>query len=174
MAIVFASIAFASNAQRDWNQENIRGKNNNIEDRTFKILTDSVGKTISFKLDYSESMIKNIPFEDFVDLEENWELGYKEITAKFLAEANDELGGKLILSSKKETEWQIVLKLDRVDDDGGSFGSLYLYDKNGNVLAETSKIHGVGGKFGTQLNLMGDAAERMGKQVGRILFKQMK
>lgn len=110
----------------------------------------------------------------FVELETNWEEGYKELTAKFLAESNDKLNGRLILSAKKQTDLKLVVKVEKVDNDGETYGKLYLYDKNNEVIAISSKIHGEGGRWGTQLNLMGDAIQRVGKQVGSFLLRYVK
>lgn len=43
-----------------------------------------------------------------------------------------------------------------------------------NIIAVAEKFHAEGGRFGSQTNLMGDAAETMGKKVGNFIEKQIK
>lgn len=141
-----------------------------VESGSFDRLAKSSDNVINVRIDYSDARINNMTFEDFVAIEGSWEAGYNTIMEKFLKEANDKLKD-FFLSYSRESGLKLVIKVDKVDKDGETYGKLYLYDENGEVIAIASKINGEGGRWGSQLNLMGDAAANMGSQIGKFLHK---
>lgn len=130
-------------------------------------------KTVNITIDYSDSKIAGVPFEAFLETETKWEEGYNEIMLKFVKAANQNSSG-IIYSSKKTTDYQLVFKAIDVDGDGETSGCLLLLDKDNNVIAVAEKINANGGKFGSQLNLMSDASERLGRKVAQFIKKQLK
>ena len=46
-------------------------------------------------------------------------------------------------------------------------------DKDGNVIGAAGKFNVNGGRFGSQTNLMGDAAERLGKKIAQFIKMQI-
>jgi hypothetical protein len=128
---------------------------------------------VSVKIDYTDSRIDKVPFEIFLEGEENWDEGYREILFKFVKAANQNSSGLKYLTKQTEN-YQLVFKAVTVDDDGNTTGSLCLMDKDNQVVAEAGKFKANGGRFGSQMNLMGDAAERLGKKVAKFIEKAIK
>ena len=75
--------------------------------------------------------------------------------------------------TKKTENYQLVFKVITVDDDGETNGNLLLLDKDGIVIGEAEKFNANGGHFGSQTNLMGDAAERLGKKIAQFIKMQI-
>ena len=114
-----------------------------------------------------------MPFEVFLETEEKWEEGYKEIMLKFIKSLNQNSGG-IFYTSKQTTDYQLVFKAIIVDRDGETAGNLLLLDKDRNVIGLAEKFSANGGHFGSMTNLMGDASERLGKTVAQFIKKQLK
>ena len=138
---------------------------------SFSVLANETA--ISLSIDYTESKIDKVPFDIFLEGEKNWEEEYREITLKLVKEANRSGGGMKYLTKKSEN-FHLVFKAITVDDDGETRGNLLLLDKDGNVIGVAEKFDANGGRFGSQTNLMGDAAERLDKKVGQFIKKQIK
>ena len=128
---------------------------------------------VNLTLDYTESTIDNMPFETFLEVEEHWEKGYREIVLKLIKSAN-QYSNKLIYTTKKETNYQLVYKAISVSRTGYTNGYLILLDKDKNVVGETDNYYINGGRYGSQLNLMGDASENIGKNIAKFINKQIK
>ena len=137
---------------------------------SFSVLANE--KTVNITIDYKDSKIDKVPFEAFLESEEKWEEGYKEIMSKFIKSVNQ--NSNIIYTSKQATNYQLVFKAINVDEDGETSGNLLLLDKDGNVIAIAEKFNANGGRFGSQTNLMGDASERLGKKVAQFIKKQLK
>ena len=129
--------------------------------------------TVSLSIDYTDAKIDKVPFDIFLEGEEKWEEGYREIMLKLIREANRS-GGGMKYSSQRTGNYQLVFKALKVDRDGETTGNLLLQDKDGNVIGEAEKVNANGGRFGSQTNLMGDAAEKLGKKIGQFIKKQIK
>ena len=127
-------------------------------------------KNVSASIDYQEAKIDKVPFEVFVEGEEEWDKDYKDIQLKFVKAAN-RTGGGLMYVTKETGNYKLVFKAKEVDDDGETTGDLLLLDKDNKVIGVAEKFHARGGRFGSQTNLMGDAAERLGKKVGSFIVK---
>lgn len=130
-------------------------------------------KSVRITIDYSESTIGKIPFEAFLEVEENWEKGYRDIMQKLIKSINKYSGG-LVYSAIKETNYQLVFKATKVDKDGETYGYLLLLDKGSNIIGAAENFNANGGTFGSQTNLMSDAAERLGKKIAQFIKKQTK
>ena len=128
---------------------------------------------VSVTIDYKNAKIDKVPFEVFVEGEEEWEKDYKSILLNFVKAANRS-GGGIKYVTKPTCSYQLVFRAIVVDDDGETTGDLLLLDKNSNVIGVAEKFHAEGGRFGSQTNLMGDAAERLGKKVGSFIKKAAK
>ena len=142
-----------------------------VVEGTFSPLVDE--KIINIKIDYSESEIDEMPFEAFLEVENRWEEGYNDIMIKFLKSLNKYSDG-IVYSAKKETNYRLVFKAMYVNRDGETKGHLLLYDKDNKIIGATQDFYVKGGRFGSQTNLMGDAAERLGKKISQFIKKQTK
>ncbi len=76
--------------------------------------------------------------------------------------------------TKPTANYKLVFKAKSVDGDGETTGQLLLVDMNDKVVGIADPFHARGGRFGSQMNLMGDAAERLGKKVAKFINKVMK
>ena len=135
---------------------------------SFNVLANE--KTVIVKIDYTESEIDKVPFEAFLESVEDWDKGYHEIILKFVKAAN-QTGSGIIYSAKKTDNYQLVFKAKKVTRYGHTTGSLFLLDKEDNVIGVAEKFEVEGGLYGSQMNLMGDASERLGKVVARFIKK---
>lgn len=127
---------------------------------------------VNVSIDYKNSRIAKVPFDVFLEIEENWEEGYDEIIKKFVIGANQKSKSIKYLFNKA-TNYQLVFKAVKVDDDGETRGSLVLLNADESIVAEAEGFHAEGGRFGSQMNLMGDAAERLGKKVAIFIKNQL-
>ena len=64
---------------------------------------------VSVKIDYTDSRIDKVPFEIFLEGEENWDEGYREILFKFVKAANQNSSGLKYLTKQTEN-YQLVFK----------------------------------------------------------------
>ena len=142
-----------------------------VSNGSFKVLANETA--VSLSIDYTDSRIDKVPFDVFLEGENQWDEAYKDISLKLVKEANRHSDGLKYLNKKTEN-YQLVFKAITVDDDGETNGNLLLLDKDGIVIGETEKFNANGGHFGSQTNLMGDAAERLGKKIAQFIKKQMK
>lgn len=142
-----------------------------VSNGSFRVLANETA--VSLSIDYTASRIDKVPFDVFLEGENQWDEAYKDISLKLVKEANRYSGGLKYLNKKTEN-YQLVFKAITVDDDGETYGSLLLLDKDGKVIGEAEKFNANGGHFGSQTNLMGDAAERLGKKIAQFIKKQIK
>lgn len=136
----------------------------------FKVLKNQ--ELLNVSIDYSSMRMQSMDATDFVN---NNQDGIMEVTEKFVSEAYDKIMNRGIsLTTKQETEYRLVLVATKVYDNGKTIAYLKLIDKNGSIVATSSEFSGKGGKWGSQINLMGDAAENLGSKAGKFLSKQLK
>jgi hypothetical protein len=128
---------------------------------------------VSVEFDYSRSKIGKVPFDIFLDEEENWDKGYVDIVKRFVREANQNTQDLFYKASETEN-YKLTFVVLVVDDDGSTNGSLFLKDKDGNTIGVAGPFKAYGGRFGSKMNLMGDASERLGKKVARFIVKALK
>lgn len=141
-----------------------------ITEGSFSVLTNE--SAVLVKIDYTNSTIAKVPFDIFQE-EENWDEGYKDILKKFVLAANRKSKG-LKYSPNKSANYLLVFKAIKVDNDGETRGTLLLLDKDNNTIGVAERFHARGGKFGSQMNLMGDASERLGKKVALFINRHKK
>lgn len=138
---------------------------------SFSVLANE--KTISVSIDYSDSKIDGVPFDIFLEGEENWNDSYRDIIIKYMKAANQNSDG-IIYSTKQSGNYQLVFKATSVDRDGETTGYLQLLDKNDNEIGTAEGFNANGGSFGSQANLMGDASKKLGKKIANFINKQIK
>lgn len=99
-----------------------------------------------------------------------------EICTKFIDEANDEVPKRLHLTGNPKRLSRYVLKLyvDNVDPDGETYLYAMLFDTASKELVYQKFYSANGGSVGSLVNLMGDAAKRLGKKIGKDISRQVK
>ena len=140
----------------------------NVTKGSFDALSEE--SIVSLKIDYTNALINGIPFDIFLDIEDNWEKGYKEILLKLISSVN-KASQSIKYTTKETCNYHLIFKANKVDRDGETYGSLILLDKEGNTIGEADGFDADGGTFGSQMNLMGDAAEELGNSIGKNIQK---
>lgn len=128
---------------------------------------------IDLSIDYSDADILGEEFEEFVKGEANWSNYEPEIRSRFIRAFNQEANDGRHphrLGTYEDSACKMVIKVTKVRDKGSEvWGTLYLYDAEGNILF-ARKIKGEKGRFGSVCNLMGDAFDELGEVIGKILL----
>lgn len=137
-----------------------------VKQGSFHVLSNE--KSVSVKIDYTESTIAKVPFDIFLEGEEDWDESYQEILLKFVKSANQKSKGLKYLT-KPTSNYFLIFKPLKIDNDGETRGILLLVDRDDNVIGVAELFHARGGKFGSQINLMGDASIRLGKKVATFI-----
>lgn len=99
-----------------------------------------------------------------------------EICTRFIDEANEELPKGIYLTGNPNRISRYVLKLyvENVDPDGETYLKAMLFDTENRELVYQKCYNANGGRIGSLVNLMGDAAERIGKKIGKDISRQIK
>lgn len=103
--------------------------------------------------------------EDFSD--ENRLSSEKEICSQFIEYANKEVPTGFYFSGNRLSRYILKLYVTSVDPDGETYLYAMIIDTKSKKLIFQKKYNGNRGRFGTLTNLMGDAANRIGKKVGK-------
>lgn len=92
-----------------------------------------------------------------------------EICARFIERANEEVPRGFYLTGNPARMSRYVLKLHvvSVDPDGETTLCAMVFDTTNKQLVYQKFYNGNGGSIGSLVNLMGDAAERIGKKIGK-------
>lgn len=90
-----------------------------------------------------------------------------EICSNFTKGACESGPRSFNFSWKRMSRYVLKIYVTEVDDDGETVAYAMLFDTEKKKQIFQKQYKGDGGMFGTLCNLMGDAAERMGKKVGR-------
>ncbi|MBR0503246.1 MAG: hypothetical protein IJJ77_08395 [Paludibacteraceae bacterium] len=130
-------------------------------------------KKIKVEFDYTNAVIKNMSYADYVAQEKNWDTGSVEILRKFITEFNAATKGKIVATTE-DTKYKLVLKVSEVEKRGDTEAVGNVVDAEGNVIATIKDCEGEGGKWGTHINLMGDAAQNMGAALGKLFKSKIK
>lgn len=132
---------------------------------------------VRFALDLSDAVIDGVEAADYKEMESEWDEGVKDMTRRFISSFNKSAqNGYLPLRIGLATESDIclVLKVGEVTEDGSHVEGLFnAYDSNNNLLF-SRKVSAVKGHFGSHLNLMGDALEKMGEELGFAITNRIR
>ena len=130
-------------------------------------------KKIQVEFDYTDAIMKKMTYVDYVAQEANWETGKKEILMKFIIEFNTATKGKIVATTE-DTNYKLIFKVSEVEKRGDTEAVGSIVDAEGKVIATIKDIEAEGGKWGTHINLMGDAAQNMGAALGRFFKSKIK
>lgn len=95
----------------------------------------------------------------------------KELCTKFIDNANEKSFKGFYFSGNRVSQYILKLHVTKVDPDGETYLYAMVFDTVEKKLIFQKMYNGNGGTFGSLTNLMGDAAERLGKKVGRDFRK---
>lgn len=144
------------------------------------IFLDGVHKA-RFVLDLSNALIDGIEASDFKEMDPNWDDGVKEMTMRFMSAFNNISANginPLRIGVNTESDITLYLIVHKATDDGSHvYAQFEARNQEGQCLFSRS-VEAEQGHRGTRLNLMGDALEKMGKQIAlkitSILSKESK
>lgn len=129
--------------------------------------------SVQVNLNYAEALMDDLPFDKAI-LEmkytrDQWDqIAIPELTAKFCKAANDECKC-ILLPHATNSVYTITLRAVEVDDDGETKAIITLHDNTTHTVLGEVTLEADGGRYGSWVNLMGDAMERMGKELGKII-----
>lgn len=130
-----------------------------------------------FALDLSDAVIDGVEAADYKETESEWDEGVNDMTRRFISSFNKSAqNGYLPLRIGLATESDIcfVLKVGEVTEGGSHVeGGFNAYDKNDNLLFSRN-VSSENGRFGSHLNLMGDALEKMGEELGYAIANRIR
>ena len=126
-----------------------------------------------FTIDFSEASIHGMSEEDFEYMEPDWSKDLPEIKGDFVGALTDRLNGIVILGTNIKSDYSVNVQVISISTKGNYVCDAIIKDGD----KEVAKIQGVkadGGTIGSKLNLIKDGAEHTGKQLGRILLREIK
>ncbi|MDD3946131.1 MAG: hypothetical protein PHS38_15685 [Bacteroidales bacterium] len=144
-------------------------------------------KEINVILDMSRASIHGYSESDFVyreDLQSDkdwatlWETEYKpDLLNKFLGSFNlmlFDFGYTVKFGDFKNSKYQLRIQVIKVLSGGSTAVELSIEDREQLELIYLFKIDGLGGKYGSKVNLMGDGFTRAGRVAARKFHKFFK
>lgn len=126
-------------------------------------------RIFNLEIDFSEATILNWNAADFIASEPEWEEGIKEMRKKFTGAFNDETGtGKYPyrIGTYPDSKCTIIVKPLEVKEKGSHIKALINITNESGEVVFTRVMKGESGVFGTTVNLMGDAMEDLGENLG--------
>lgn len=124
-------------------------------------------------VDFSQGDIMGMSEDQFSIYEEDWIKDKPVLVSAVYNNANSVLNNKLALGNYQyETDYMITLFVRRVDGRGNYDCDVVLFT-NGEPVGSAIGLRAKGGRFGSKLNLMKDGAENIGKNLGRLLKKEI-
>jgi hypothetical protein len=124
---------------------------------------------LNVQIDYSEAIMDKLPIDDFVATHVKWELAQTELWGKFVANLNDEVGGRgQFLCGHYDHAYTLVLHVKSIDDRGNQRSVAEVLDREGNSIAQI-QVKGEGGSIGSFYNLAGDGMKSVGESLGKFI-----
>ena len=110
--------------------------------------------------------ILGLDAKDFMESCENWEKEYKEIWRRFVGGFNT-CANYARIGNYPGTEYTMFIQPTRVSSSGSEvFGWMQVINSHGEIIFR-QQFHTEQGRIGSVTNLMGDALEKYGQQLGR-------
>ncbi len=131
---------------------------------------------LNVTFDFSQASIDGIRESSLLnvggDRAKDWAEGKENICTKFMLAMLPIVDNVISIGRFDDAPYTLVFIPKTFDDDGEVRGDAKVVDADGNVIAVISKINGDGGRWGTYMNLCGDAMEKAGTNVGRFLIRE--
>lgn len=161
IALQFVLLSTSAFAQKQWSEPiaKIKGENR-----------------INITVDYSKALMKGQPSETFIASEKDWDEGVQEIYGRMLDAYNKVaiVGGKSRIAAGNFPDAKFSFKVvpTSIADNGNTIADVSLIDNtSGETLYTEYNAYAKGGKFGTFINLTGDAMENMGKYLAYLVVR---
>ncbi len=127
---------------------------------------------VKIVIDYSNATIFGMDEASFAEYETDWYKDKPDIDYKLVNEVLNKTDKCLKIS--KTAKNTILIKVKKVSDKGGYVCDVKLMNSNNTKVIELDNVSSIGGVWGSKLNLMGDGAEELGKNIGIELQKSIK
>lgn len=133
---------------------------------------------LSVVIDYHDVVIKGYSSSDYAEMEKNWEEGKKEIKAKLIQAFNEsginlkKDGSKMRLSPNDE-ELILYIQMIDINDRGDTECVVAIRNREGENISSLGTVKVKGGRFGTHINLMGDAAKNLGLKLAEMICPRL-
>ena len=143
-----------------------------LEPSDFKLPEEGV---FSIVFDYSEAMIRQMPYDAFCKLDKDFEEDKKGAETRFAEELNEQVHKKtksraIFLPDEKDTKFTIKIVPIEIEENGSSqVDVIFICNDDNSVCAKISGIECYGGRFGSFANLVGDGYENLAKDIVYIL-----
>lgn len=148
---------------------------------SFESLTDV--HVVSARWDLSNADIGGQTFEDFIELKsyeegtdyhDEFEKDIREILGDFIEEFND-TNSPIALTVGPSPKVLLTIKINRVSRKGNEVTCRYIFsDKTTGEILTMVAMTSKDGRIGSFINLMGDAFEKAGKDLGKYTKKMLK
>lgn len=164
VALMLAAVT-TSNAQQSENWSNLSRALNGVH-------------TADFQFDFSNAYIDNLPAQDFIDSEKDWETGVTKMKVRFLRQFNRQAmltSSGLTAGDYPESDVIIVIKFIDVCDRGANILAKFIVKRRlDNQILFSRNVHTDKGLVGPIMSLMGDSLEKMGEDIGRQVKRHVK
>lgn len=128
---------------------------------------------LNVEFDYSEVLINGLNIEDFADAEEDWKKDEPKIYGKFISNFNKKMKN-LVGGRVKNANYTLTIHPLVISDKGNIKAYFVITNSEGREVYKSEEVKGSGGTFGSQLNLMGDGMQSLGKKIGSLVNKLIK
>lgn len=126
-----------------------------------------------FRLDFTYVNILGLSYEDYKTMDPEWALYEARFLSYFISSFNAEASiGKWphSLGYRTSDEYSMVLQISHVAKNGSHvYANLYVFNQNGQIFFYRS-VEAKKGRIGSVCNLMGDALNALGHDVGRSFY----
>lgn len=132
--------------------------------------------TLNVRVDFSEAKIDGIKESSLLNIggerADDWKRDKDDICSKFILALHYKIDEEMEVGRYDTAKYTLVFIPRTFDDDGEVRGYASIINQDGDIIATIDKINGDGGRFGSFTNLCEDAMERAGESVGRYLQRE--
>ncbi|GEM_PF-2988729 len=132
---------------------------------------------LNLVLDFSEATILHRDVSDFIATEPDWDTGIAEVEGRFMSTFNE--GANWGSTPHKaghysDAEYTLVIKVTSVEDKGSEISGYVCIIDAVKQIVFSRDFNTEAGRYGSVLNLMGDAMEEFGDDLGDTFGKYAK
>lgn len=153
-----------------------------LQQGSFEPLLPCRVATVQF--DFSKTTVEGLPLSDYIanqsfiegeDYNQYFSKAQQEVTGDFIEEFNDTDCPILLTISKSPSPIIMVVKVHEINRKGNQLNCSYeFYKQDDSIVLCVIEMTSKDGRVGSFTNLMGDAFEKAGKDLGKYMKKQLK
>ena len=140
-----------------------------------KITEGSIGclkneQKINMICNFDNCLIDKIPASLVKEKRQNWDEGVSEIISRFSLAVAKKSHLLISMGDFPDAKYTLIYYLSNIDDDQDCRGYMVLQETvTGTVVAKIEKANGSAGTYGSFFNLLGDAFEDLGEEIGQLI-----